>query len=169
MPDQRNHHPLALALFSLLSALMVAHAIYHYTILPDRIATHFGLWGEPDAWGSKSVFFIWYGIIGLLLVGTWAWVKRRLTPGHTSWLNIPNKEYWLAPERQAETLSWLRTGLLLGGSGTLLFLLDLMHQSFQVSLGKATKLTHIVTSLGIYLTFCVVWIIAIYRRFERKG
>ncbi|MCW8799263.1 MAG: hypothetical protein OQK66_09890, partial [Prosthecochloris sp.] len=56
-------------------------------------------------------------------------------------------------------------GLLLLGSGTLLFVLDLIHQSFQVSLGHASKLTHIWTSAGIYIVLCIAWIAGVYRRF----
>lgn len=168
MTPKQNNHPLALALFSLLSALLVGHAIYHYFILPDQVATHFGLSGEPDAWGPKTVFFLWYFIITGVFIAMFAGVNLALKPGHRSWLNIPNKKYWLAPERIHDTLIYVRSGLLLFGSGTLLFVLDLVHQSFQVSLRNTSKLDHFLLSFAVYLLFCVFWISAVYRRFGGK-
>ena len=168
MADQKNHHPLALALFSLLSALLVADALYHYTILPGTVATHFGMNGSPDAWAPKLVFFFWYFIFTLIVAGIYTGVRHILLPGHHDWLNIPNKEYWLAPERRHETLAYLRTGFLLFGSGTLLFVLDLVHQAFQVSLGDAATLTHQWTSIALYALFCVIWALTLNRRFSRK-
>ncbi|RDD30482.1 hypothetical protein CR161_07015 [Prosthecochloris sp. ZM] len=156
---------LAIALFSLLGALMVGHAIYHYPLLPDRIAIHFGFAGTPDAWGSKTAFFFWYFVLTLIIVGGYALLQRTFSQKNTSWISIPNKEYWLEPERADETLDYLKRGLLLLGSGTLLFVLDLIHQSFQVSLGHASKLTHIWTSAGIYIVLCIAWIAGVYRRF----
>ncbi|NTU91131.1 MAG: DUF1648 domain-containing protein [Chlorobiaceae bacterium] len=164
-----SKHPMALGLFSLLCAILVAHALYHYTILPERIATHFGTSGEPDAWGPKTVFFIWYLILTGAIAAIYLGTSRVLSPKHANWLSIPNREYWLSTERIHETLRFIRTGMLLLGSGTLLFLLDIMHQSFQVSLGNADRLSHIWTSVAIYIAFCAAWIIALYRRFGKTG
>jgi len=160
---------MAVWLISLLVALMAAHALYHYSILPDRMPTHFGFSGEPDAWGPKTVFFLWYFIATVVLAGIHAAAHYAFSPKHTSWLSIPDKEYWLAPERMHETLDYLRRGLLLFGSGTLLFLLDIVHQSFQVALRHAETLTHVWTSAFVYIAFSIAWIAAIYRRFGRRG
>jgi len=43
--SKQSKYRIALALFSLLFALLMAHAIYHYFILPDQIATHFSFSG----------------------------------------------------------------------------------------------------------------------------
>lgn len=169
MTPKPNNHPFAVALFSLLSALFVGHAIYHYFILPEQVATHFGFSGQPDGWGPKTVFFLWYFIITGLCIVMFIVVNRALRPGHLSWLNIPNKEYWLAPERIHDSLKYVRSGILLFGSGTLLFVLDFINQSFQVSLGHASKLDHPLTTLVMYLLFCVLWIVSIFRRFSGRG
>jgi hypothetical protein len=169
MTPKQNNHPFALALFSLLGALFVGHAIYHYFILPEQVATHFRFSGEPDAWGPKTVFFLWYFIITGFCIAMFVVVNRALRPGHLSWLNIPEKEYWLSPERIHDTLKYVRSGILLFGSGTLLFVLDFVNQSFQVSLGNASKLDHPLTTFATYLFFCVLWVISLYRRFSRRG
>lgn len=50
----------ALALAALLAQLIVLAV--HYGALPARIATHYGLAGLPDGWGSKSILLLLLGI-----------------------------------------------------------------------------------------------------------
>ncbi len=38
--------------------LMFIVAVYYYSILPERIPTHFGLGGKPDRYGSKDELFL---------------------------------------------------------------------------------------------------------------
>lgn len=169
MTPKQYNHPFALVLFPLLGALFVGHAIYHYSILPEQVATHFSLSGEPDAWGPKTVFFLLYGIVMALLAVMFGALNCALKPGRLSWLNIPDKQYWLAPERIHGTLNYVKSRMLLFGSGTLLFMIEFFHQAFQVSLGNASKLDHPLTSVALYLLFCFLWVFALYRRFGGNG
>ena len=83
-------------------------------------------------------------------------------------INLPNKNYWLAPERRQQTLDYVLPWFLWLGSLTMLLLLDIFQQSFQVHLGKATKLNHFWITMGAYLAITTVWSIAIYRKFSKK-
>jgi hypothetical protein len=147
---------------------MLAQAHYHYSVLPDRIATHFGISGTPDAWGTKTAFFLWYAVTTVFLASVLLWTPRMLSKIPTALINLPNKDYWLAPERKDETIAYIGRGMLLFGSGTLLFLLDIIHQSFQVSMGQASSLNHVWVTFAIYLAFCVFWTVALFRRFGGK-
>ncbi len=44
----------------------IAVSIRFYLIAPDVIPTHFGLSGQPDAWGSKATLFIAPGIATIM-------------------------------------------------------------------------------------------------------
>ncbi len=83
-------------------------------------------------------------------------------------INLPNKDYWLAPERRQQTLDYMLSRFMWLGSITMLLLLDVFQQSFQVHLGKATKLNHVLLSLGAYLAVTTAWCIAIYSKFRKK-
>jgi serine/threonine-protein kinase len=68
--------------------------------LPDRVATHFGFGGEPDGWMSRQAAVTFTGVMGIglpFLLIALAWLIRVLPP---SLINIPRREYWLAPERR---------------------------------------------------------------------
>ena len=78
---------------------------YWYVRLPDPMPSHFDEAGQVDGQMGKTSFFVFMGIIqtvflfGFPALGT---LVKRLPD---SVLNIPNKEYWLDPQRRAETLS----------------------------------------------------------------
>lgn len=93
-----------------LSALYLAFAVLIVASapgLPDRVATHFGLNGAPDGWMSRPGFlgFSLAFPLGLSFVIAGSLYLTRFLP--ESSINLPNKEYWLAPERRAETFDRL--------------------------------------------------------------
>jgi uncharacterized membrane protein len=94
---------LVLALYVAYVALVVCTA----PLLPDKVASHFGLGGAPDAWMSKQSFLITMLLLGiglpLLVIGIFA-----ATTYAPEWMiNIPNKEYWFSPDRVGFTRSWI--------------------------------------------------------------
>jgi hypothetical protein len=83
-------------------------------------------------------------------------------------INLPNKSYWLSPERKQETIAVLSRQFLWFGTATLLLLLDMMHQTFKVHLGKAQALEHPWISIVVYVAFSVLWSIGLIVKFARK-
>jgi uncharacterized membrane protein len=155
--------------FTLLCLACLAQAFYFYPQLPDQVAMHFDAAGEPDAWSSKLTFIATYIvtvlIMALLFTGS-GWLLRRLPD---SLINIPNKAFWLAPARREQTFNEISALLLWLGSATLLLLLDMFHQSFQVHLGEAPALTHPWVSLSVYLVAVGLWLAAFVRHFTAKS
>ena len=86
-----------------------------------------------------------------------------------SMINLPNKDYWLAPERRQPTLDSLLSRFLWFGSITIVLLMDIAQQSFQVHLGHATRLNHVWLSLGAYVAVSMAWCIAIYWKFRKTA
>jgi len=76
--------------------------------LPDRMATHFGVEGVADAWMSRAGHLLFTAAfplaLGLLFAGLASLI--RVLPAH--FVNLPNRDYWLAPERRAATIAMLR-------------------------------------------------------------
>ena len=78
-----------------------------WPMLPQRIATHFNAVGYPNGWSSPGALLSQLGVqLGLMTVLMLAagWVDRL--PDQL--VNLPNKDYWLAPERRAATYAALR-------------------------------------------------------------
>jgi serine/threonine-protein kinase len=75
-----------------------------YGQLPERPATHFALGGNPNGWMTRDghVKFIMGFAIGLPVALHLMFLVIRKLGG--AGVNIPNRSYWLAPERQQATL-----------------------------------------------------------------
>lgn len=75
--------------------------------LPERIASHFDASGSANGYMTRDgyrLFMLAFGVgFPLLLTALIAWLPR-LVP---NLINIPNRDYWLAPERRETTLTTL--------------------------------------------------------------
>jgi uncharacterized membrane protein len=100
-----------------------------WNITPEQMAAHFNIQGDPDRFVSKAQFF-WFEIQTFLTVILVSLPLQLLflvlLPGL---INMPNREYWLAPERRAETLGRLSS------FGAVLFgvILLVVQAAFEIS------------------------------------
>jgi uncharacterized membrane protein len=154
--------------FIILLMLCIAHAAYYYPLLPDKVASHFGASGRPDAWASKEFFLKIYLIAVAFVAVLFPATGFLVSKIPNNFINLPNKDYWLSPERRQVTVDFLLRQFLWFGSATLMLLLDIMHQSFRVHLGQAGALEHPVASLVTYVAFSTLWSIGLVVKFMRK-
>jgi hypothetical protein len=79
-------------------AALVVQALCYWTLLPDRIASHFDLQGNPDSWSSTTSFMIMW-LFAILVINIWpptvGPLIRRLPP---SMVSTPNRQFWLENE-----------------------------------------------------------------------
>jgi uncharacterized membrane protein len=94
----------------LLATLVLAVAFILVTgnSLPPVVASHFAAGGAANGFMPRAIYLRF--IIALLVALP---ILIALLTGITSFLpvrfiNLPNREYWLAPERQADTLAYIR-------------------------------------------------------------
>lgn len=71
-----------------------------WTTLPERFPVHFDLSGHPDRFAERSSFeFFLLPILSLFLTVLLLGITRlldRLADSHPEWINVPNKERFLA-------------------------------------------------------------------------
>jgi uncharacterized membrane protein len=151
--------------FIILCALCVVQVAYYYPLLPETVPSHFGASGRPDAWSSKNFFVIFYLSVIAVISVLFLSLSFILSCMPVSLINMPHKEFWLAPERKEKTLTFLSQYLLLFALFTVLLLFDIFNQSFQVALGKAQALTHPLASILVYLSLILLWIICMFVKF----
>jgi hypothetical protein len=92
---------------SVLLALAAGFVLFTAGPLPVVVASHFGAGGGANGFMPRDayVMFMLALVVGLptLLTGLAALV--RLLPVER--INLPDRDYWLAPERQEETVAYL--------------------------------------------------------------
>ena len=149
--------PVHLVFLFLLAAMLVQMAWY-YPRLPERMASHFNFAGQADSFMAKQAFMkVHLGVMGMMFV-MFLLVPMlivRLPPGL---INLPNKEYWLAPERREHTGRVIQGYLVGFGDMMLLFLLVVFHEAMRASLMPEPQLSNRIWVMLVLLAgFVIVW------------
>lgn len=158
------------AAFFAACGLNLAQANFYYNRLPERVASHFGADGSPNGWAPKDFFVgLYAGAVVLMAVTLFA-ASRSVSGKPDNKINLPNKDYWLAPERRAATFAWMTAALEWFGVATFALLFDVFGQAFRFNLDPRGGLAHPGTSLAVYLGFTAVWMTVFLRKFfSRPG
>ncbi len=148
--------------------LLVVLAIFQYTryepLLPTRVASHFDAAGQPNGWSSKSAYMVgnlaFAGGFALLFLGLTGLVRRI----PNDWINMPNRDYWLAPERRTATLAQLQRQMEWLGAATVALLLAIGQLTIEANLTAAPldqRAFWIV--FGAYMAGALVWLVSVLR------
>jgi hypothetical protein len=164
--------PLRRALLLVPLAIAGGWLAFRWSALPPEIASSFDLEGRPrDATSRESFAVLMLATmlaVALVFGALAAWLPR--VPSR--WVNLPDKEYWLAPERFAETmarvtlfLDWM--GVAMGAFLCVLFVAILEHA---VS-GGGRLAPWWLAALGLHVAFTIaglVWLNAPFRARRRE-
>ena len=137
-------------------------------ILPDRVAIHFGLGGNPDAWATNLT-----STLILLAMHTFVFVSLYFSPGllekvPARWISLPNRGFWLRPEHRAEAMERFSRHLWRFGIALFLFMLLTGFLVLKANLSDPFRLDEgpLMMALVIFLVYTVYWTIALLRAFR---
>jgi uncharacterized membrane protein len=156
-------------IFFLATLLLAAmHATWAYNQLPESVATHFDAGGTPDGWSSRSGWAVSYVLLISVMAGLFVGLVYLLPRLPPSTVSLPNRDYWLAPERRADTYGRLGTHLLIMGAVTNLFNVGVMHLTVTANRqADAVRLGGVFWVLfGAYMLFVVGWAIWLFLAFR---
>ena len=151
-------------------AIVVLHAaqtIYYYPRLPNVMAQHFGAQGLPNGWAPKEVFFVFSWVLLLGISALLMLSPRMLRRMPASMINLPNKRYWLAPERKDESLAFVERQLKWMAVLTVTFLALVMHLAIRANFEPEHRLENgaFIVILVAFVLSIAWWIKKLYRRF----
>jgi uncharacterized membrane protein len=148
-------------------AVSAMDAAYHYPLLPARVASHFGASGQADGWMPKDAFMVMNASLLLftaVLMGSIQTLVRYLPDDS---INLPNKEYWLAPERRALTMNIVGSYFLWFAVATNTLLAAILHLVYRANLSSGNGLNSLTwIILGAYLAYTAIWTISLTRGFK---
>ena len=135
--------------------------------LPDVVPSHFDLQGNPDDTMQKNAYMGLMYSVHILQFALFGFMAFAMPKSPDSIFNMPNKAYWLAPERRDNTKQEMQSLLLGHGTLTMIFVGILFHLSSQVAIKqRATISPEFAWMLGIYLVANVGMIIWMLRKFR---
>ena len=150
-------------------ALFVATLAASSAWLPDRVAGHFGIHGDPNGWMDRGGYLLSMGIAGLILASL-APLLAFLTPRlPRNLVNIPHRNYWLGPKHIQATTDYLSGFALRIGWLGLLMVFGLHLLVVQANLEQPPRLSSagLWTLMALFLTGVLASTVALVLRFSR--
>jgi uncharacterized membrane protein len=156
-------------LFVLLAVFATIHFFSYYSQLPEVVASHFNGHGAANGWQSKSAFFQVFAGVSVLAAVLGFGIPRIIAVIPGELINLPNKQYWLSPDRRAETFEFLNNYFAWFSCVIFLIIILTFDYAIQSNLHPENRPdpSRMWYILAGFLVFTVIWITRMLRRFGR--
>ena len=141
------------------------------SLLPERVASHFGGGGEANGWMNRSADLAFLGGlgVGLPLFFIVLSLVTGLVPAR--FVNLPHREYWLSPERLAQTRAYISRQMIWMSCLMILFLAGIHYLTI---LANRTTPPHLPMGLllaltGGFLSGVAAWSVVFIRHFLKTA
>lgn len=136
--------------------------------LPQRVASHYDVRGRPDGFMPRDAFFFGLAMFGACTAAFLLAFPAlpRIIP--LRYLNVPHRDYWLAPERRAQSLASIAAFCSWFGIATATLLVVLLQLTLRANI-EGTGLRPAVANgaLGLYFVSMAASLVALCRRFRK--
>jgi uncharacterized membrane protein len=159
-----------------LTALVICYVVFFgyvissYSELPARVASHFDIEGRPNGWMSRDLCAGFSVGLALLLPGIIISMMAGAGKIPVSFINLPHRDYWLAPERRQAALAILLRYALWLSCMNVLFVTGLHWLIVQANIpGVASHFSGLGIALvaGLFLAGTGLWTVLLLRHFSK--
>jgi uncharacterized membrane protein len=108
--------------------------ITYYPQMPENVAIHFNSKGEVNGWMQKNTNLVISCLIIIIITSTIygaPYLVRNLSP---SFINLPNKEYWLSANNKERLIKILSKYLYSIGLVTNIFMIFIFDQIYRFNI-----------------------------------
>ena len=141
----------------------------NFAAMPGVMATHFGASGSANGWQTKGQFFI----VELIMLGVCLLIGFEIpfiiSKAPPSLINLPNKEFWLAPVRRDHTISVMRMQMAWFACALLTFLIVVNQLVFNANQSVPRHLNgpQFTMALVAFLGFTAIWTLRLIGYFSK--
>lgn len=150
----------------LVCLLMMAH---YYPLMPQRMASHFAPDGTPNGWQPRESFFLLMTFISASSAVVAFFAPWRIASRRTARINLPNREYWLAPERREATIRYITATMSWFGCGLLFVLISGTFLALRANLAPDHRFNSeaMLFVISAFLLSLMFLILRFFRHFQR--
>ena len=136
--------------------------------MPAMVASHFGADGGANRWMSSGQYLIFMLAFGVALPGLIVYGLGLALQHASGLINLPNRDYWLEPERRAETVQYLEAHFAMFGSLLAIFVCFVHGLVVVANAALPPRLPTLpmIACLVAFLLATLIWIGRLYRRFR---
>ena len=144
-------------------------ALYYYYQLPERVATHFNGSGNADGFGDKGVNLILAAGLHIFLTALFLAIPFLMKVSSVNLVNLPHREYWLAPERKEETIIRITGKVYRYGAAVNLFFICINYLIFKANqtIPPGLDLTLFLTLMTVFFAYTLYWVLDLYKKFRK--
>jgi uncharacterized membrane protein len=142
---------------------------YYYPQMPRRMASHFAADGRANGWQSREAFFVL-----MLLVASMSAIVAFLGPQQiaarsNARINLPHRDYWLAPERRDQTMLFISATMAWFACGILFVLISGAFLALQANLAPDHRFNSgaMLAVLGGFLLGLLGLLVRLVRHFRK--
>ena len=157
------------SIFALLVVFGAGQFVYYVPRIPEVLGAHFARGGFVNGWQTKTAFFFTELAMIMLATVVSFGIPRIIAAVPASLINLPHKEYWLAPERRENTLAYIQVWSAWFGCGLLAFLLFVMELVFRANLQTPPKLDNaaFISALLAFFAFDTMLVLRLILHFSK--
>ena len=137
--------------------------------LPPLVASHFGSGGIATGFIARRSYVL--GVMFVCIVFPLLIVIpiSSALDNPRAVINVPNRDYWLTPERRPETVAFVRKQMLRFGIALLVFVCYVHWLVVRANGLTPPRLAAgpFVSALAVFVGFVIVWIALFFNRFRR--
>ena len=137
--------------------------------LPPVVTSHFDLSGTPDATMPRDLFTNLFLAIMVLTSGLMALLPMVIAKLPPQMINIPNRLYWLAPDRIENTKQILQAYLVIFASKLCCFMAVIFWLIVQAHLHNPPQLSaqYLMLATGVFVVLTIFWSMSLSARFKK--
>jgi len=136
--------------------------------LPAKVASHFGRDGAANGymWRHTYVYFMLAFVVLLPLF--FSFVANAVAHVPVAMINIPNRDYWLAPERRGLVVDSLRRQMQIFSAMLVVFLCFVHWEVVRANQSMPPMLDNrrFMLGMGLFMATLIVWIVSLRRQFR---
>lgn len=154
--------------FILVFVANIVLSLVSLTILPLRVAIHFGFGGTADNWAPSYINTLFFIGINTFLFLCFYFTPRLVFKFPSKYINLPNKEYWLQVENKARTMEIFSSSMWKFGTVLFLFLFAVQLLTIQANLSHPVKVDEklFLSALILFILYTVYWSIKLLKAFR---
>jgi uncharacterized membrane protein len=142
---------------------------YYYPQMPQRMASHFAADGRVNGWQSRQAFFVIMFLVSAASAVVCFLAPRQIAARANARINLPNQDYWLAPEHREATMRFISATMAWFGSCLLFVLIAGTILALRANLGPDRRFNSqaMLVVLAGFLASLIGLMIGLVRHFHR--
>lgn len=143
--------------------------LYFYS--SESVAVHFNTQGIPNSWMNRNINLIFWIITYVFMTGLYLGIQYSFDKIPVKFFNIPNRSYWLHPDRRKHTFSLTANIVFKLGVACNLFFISLELIIFKTNMQQGVQLNTSITNIliGIFLAYVILWMIQLFKIFKKAA